>query len=205
MFKNYGIMTYIIPIQSLCAADGEAAGNLLYNHFVEHPNSNAIVIPPIKVKTLCELKKVIKWIKSSIDNNNNVVISIDAHSCESNLTFKDARSLNKEDFVEYVEWEKIDELIEILYPKFQKNVVVIFVSCRSASFFASSKTSHVSVLASEEEVNAMRAKELLIVFYDKYSESNNIEQAYNEMIKKYPLEEEMQITSNFKSILKLYK
>lgn len=198
-------MVYFAFIQSLCAVDGEPAGALLYNHFVEHPNSNAIVIPPIKVKSFCELKKVIKWINSSIASDNNVVICIDAHSCEYNFTFKDVRSSNKKDFVEYVEWEKIDELIEKLYPKFQKNVVVIFVSCRSASFFASSKTSHVSVLASEEEVNAMRAKELLIVFYDKYSESNNIEQAYNEMIKKYPLEEEMQITSNFKSVLKLYK
>jgi len=51
----------------------------------------------------------------------------------------------------------------------------------------------------------MRAKELLTIFYDVFRESNNIEIAYNEMIKKYPLEEEMQITSNFKSVLKLYK
>ena len=198
-------MVYFAFIQSLCAADGEPAGALLYNHLVEHPNSNAIVIPPIKVKSFDEMNKVIEKINSSIASDNNVVICIDAHSCEYNLTFKDAESQNKEDFVEYVEWKKIDEVTEKLYHKFQKKVLLIFVSCRSASYFASSKTSHVSVLASEEEVNAMRAKELLTVFYDVYCESNNIEHAYNEMIKKYPLEEEMQITSNFKSVLKLYK
>ena len=197
-------MVYLAFIQSLCAADGEPAGALLYNHFVEHPNSNVILIPPIKVKSFKELNMAFEWVNSSIASDNNVVICIDAHSCEYNLTFKDAESHNKEDFVEYVEWEKIDELIEKLYPKFQKNVVFIFVSCRSASYYAASKTSHVSVLASEGEVNALRAKELLTVFYEMYCESNNIEQAYNEMIKKCPLKEEMQITSNFKSVLKLY-
>lgn len=197
-------MVYFVFIQSLCAADGEPAGALLYNHFVEHPNSNAIVIPPIKVKSFNELNMAFEWVNSSIASDNNVVICIDAHSCEYNMTFKDPESHNKEGFVEYVEWEKIDELIEKLYPKFKKNVVVIFVSCRSASYFASSKTSNVSVLASEKEVNAMRAKELLTVFYDVYCESNNIEQAYNEMIKKYPLKEEMQITNNYKAVIKLF-
>lgn len=198
-------MTYFVSIQSLCATDGDSAGNLLYNHLVEHPNSNAIVIPPIKVKSFNELNMAFEWVNSSIASDNNVVICIDAHSCEYNLTFKDAESQNKEDFVEYVEWKKIDEVTEKLYHKFQKKVLLIFVSCRSASYFASSKTSHVSVLACEEEVNAMRAKELLTIFYYVFRESNNIEIAYNEMIKKYPLEEEMQITSNFKSVLKLYK
>lgn len=197
-------MTVFVSIQSLCGADGEAAGNLLFNHFVEHPNSNAIAIPPIKVKSFDELNKAIEWVNSSIGSDNNVVICIDAHSCENNLTFKDARSVNKDDFVEYYEWKEIDEVIEKLYPIFQKNVLVIFVSCRSASYFASSKISHVSVLASEGEVNAWRAKELLTVFYDVYCECNNIEQAYNEMIRKYPLEEEMQITSKFKAVLKLF-
>ena len=197
-------MTYFISIQSLCGADGEAAGSMLINHFVEHPNSNAILIPQIKVKSFCELNKAIELINSSFDSDNNVVICIDAHSCESYLTFKDSRSVNKEDFVEYCEWKKIDEVIERLYPIFQKNVLVIFVSCQSASYFVSSKTSHVSVLASEEEVNAWRAKELLTVFYDVYSKSNDIEKAYNEMIKIYPLEEEMQTTSNFKAVLKLF-
>lgn len=197
-------MVYFVFIQSLCAADAEPAGALLYNHFVEHRNSNAIVIPPIKVKSFNELNMAFEWVDSSIASDNNVVICIDAHSCEYNMTFKDAESHNKEGFVEYVEWEKIDELIEKLYPKFKKNVVVIFVSCRSASYFASSKTSNVSVLASEKEVNAMRAKELLTVFYDVYFESNNIEQAYNEMIKKYPLKEEMQITNNYKAVIKLF-
>ena len=176
-------MIYFVFIQSLCGADGEPAGNMLYDHFVKNPNPNAFATPPINVKSFKELNKAIDWINASISSDNYLVICLDAHSCESNMTFKDVRSFNKEDFVEYVEWEKIDELIEKLYPKFQKNVVVIFVSCRSASYFASSKTSHVSVLASEEEVNAMRAKELLIVLYDVYCESNNIEQAYNEMIK----------------------
>ena len=197
-------MVYFAFIQSLCAIDGEPAGALLYNHFVEHPNSNAIIIPPIKVKSFNELNMAFEWINSSIASDNNVVICIDAHSCEYNLTFKDARSSNKKDFVEYVEWEKIDELIDKLYPKFQKNVVVIFVSCRSASYFASSKTSRVSVLASEGEVNAWRAKQLLFEFYKVYCESNNIEQAYNEMIMKYPLEEEMQTTSEFKAVIRLF-
>jgi hypothetical protein len=197
-------MTYFVSIQSLCGADGEATGSMLVNHFVEHPNSNAIVIPPIKVKSFNELNKAIERFNTSISSKNNLVICIDAHSCESYLTFKDARSINKEDFVEFFEWKKIDEVIEELYPIFQKNVLVIFVSCRSASYFASSKTSHVSVLASEGEVNSWRAKELLTVFYDVYCESNNIEQAYNEMIKKYPLEEEKKKTSKFKAVLKLF-
>ena len=197
-------MTYFVSIQSLCGADGEAAGNMLYNHFVEHPNSDTIVTPPIKVKSLNELNKAIEWINSSIGSDNNVVVCIDAHSCECYLTFKDARSLNIEDFVEYFEWKKIDEVIDKLYPIFQKDVLVIFVSCRSASYFASSKISHVSVLASEGEVNAWRAKELLSIFFNVYCKSNNIEKAYNEMIKKYPLEEEMQITSKFKAVLKLF-
>ena len=197
-------MVYFAFIQSLCAADGEPAGALLYNHFVEHPNSNAVVIPPIKVKSFNELNKAFEWVNSSIAIDNNVVICIDAHSCEKNFTFKDARSLNKEDYEEYVEWKKIDELVEKLYLKFQQNVLVIFVSCRSASYFASSKISRVSVLASEGEVNAWRAKQLLIEFYKVYCESNNIEQAYNEMIMKYPLEEEMLTTTEFKAVIRLF-
>ena len=197
-------MIFFVSIQSLCGADGEAAGNMLFNHFIEHPNSNAIVTTPIKVKSFNELNTIIGWINSSISRDNYVVICIDAHSCENNLTFKDASSDNKEDFAEYIEWKKIDEVIEELYPKFQKNILVIFISCRAASYFASSKTSHVSVLAPEGEVNALRAKELLTVFYDIYCESNNIELAYKEMIKKFPLEEEMQKKNKYKAVLKLF-
>lgn len=197
-------MTCFVFIKSLCRADGEAAGDMLYKHFVEYPNSNAIVIPPINVKSFTELNKVIEWISSSISSDNNVVISIDAHSCEDYLTFKDARSANKGDFIEYFEWKKIDELLEKLYPIFQKNILVIFISCYSESYFASSKTSHVNVLASEGEVNALRAKELLTVFCDVYCESNNFDQAYNEMIKKYPLEEEKNKEGTYRAALKLF-
>lgn len=197
-------MTVFIPIQSLSGADCEAAGDLLYNHYVEHPNSNVIVARSIKVKSFDELEKAVECINSSIESGNNIVVIVDAHSCERFFTFKDAKSLNKKDFVESVEWVEIDELIEKLYLKFQKKVLAIFISCRSASYFASSKTSHVSVLASEGEVNALRANELLTVFCDVYCESNNFDQAYNEMIKKYPLEEEKNKESTYKAVLKLF-
>lgn len=87
-------MTYFVSIQSLCATDGDSAGNLLYNHLVEHPNSNAIVIPPIKVKSFNELNMAFEWVNSSIASDNNVVICIDAHS-DSDGTVLNESSLSR--------------------------------------------------------------------------------------------------------------
>lgn len=197
-------MTYFSFIQSVSASEYEA-GVVLYERIVNKTESTHNAFPPIKVKSFKEMNNVIVNIANEINGSDNLIICIDAHSCAKTISFKDSQSNNNERCTDYVQWNSFNDILDFLYNKFNKNALIIFVSCYSASYFSSLTIPHINVIASEGKVNAMRAKELLTIFYDVFLESNNIEIAYNEMIKKYPLEEEMQITSNFKSVLKLYK
>ena len=50
---------------------------------------------------------------------------VDIHSDDQTFTFKDILSQNRLDFTEYHPWECLDDMFNILYEKYGRNILVI--------------------------------------------------------------------------------
>ena len=96
-------------------------------------------------------------------------------------------------------------MFNILYEKYGRNILVIFISCFSSAYFSSLKSPHVYVIAAEGEVNPMRARQMLTVLYDDFCNYENTEKAYSKMVQKYPIEIEQKKIDKCKAVLKLLK
>jgi hypothetical protein len=155
--------------------------------------------------SLTELRQTIDDISKKLDLTDHLILCIDAHSYTDTITFKNPKSQAKSEWTEYKDWNCFNEMFDSLYDKFGENIVVILVSCYSASYCSSIKSPHLYIIASEGKVNAMRAKEQLSVFYDEYCKDCNVEKAYSLMTHKYPSDEEAKIEGRHKAVLKLFK
>lgn len=197
-------MTYYFFLQSVSSREYEA-GEILFEHLSDNPNVNGIAYPPFKAKTLQDMERFVKNIIASVNANDKIVIYVDIHSNERTFTFKDILSQNKADFTEYHPWECLDGMFNLLYMKYGRNILIIFISCFSSVYFSSMKSPHVYVIAAEGEVNPMRARQMLTILYDEFCKNENTKQAYDKMTQEFPLEEEQRNTDTYKAVLKLFK
>ena len=197
-------MKYCAFIQSLSSSE-TGAGELLYNRLHNRSSCEYKLFPPIKVKSLAEIRQTVDYISKKLNMTDHLILCIDAHSYTDTITFKNPESQDKNKWTEYKDWNSFNEMFDSLYDKFGENIVVIIVSCYSASFCSSMKSPHLFIIASDGEVNAMRAKEQLSVFYDEYCKECNVEKAYSIMTNKYPSDEEAKIEGSYKAVLKLFK
>ena len=197
-------LTYFFFLQSVSSREYEA-GEILFDHLSDNPNVNVIAYPPFKAKSLQDMERFVNNIIASVNANDKIVFYVDIHSNERTFTFKDVLSQNKADFTEYHPWECLIGMINMLYEKFGRNILVIFISCFSSVYFSSLKSPHVYVIAAEGKVNPMIARQMLNRLYDEICKNENVEQAYNEMTREFPIEEEQRKTDIYKAVLKLFK
>lgn len=201
LIKN---VTHYFFLQSVSSREYEA-GEILFDHLSDNPNVNVIAYPPFKAKSLQDMERFVNNIIASVNANDKIVFYVDIHSNERTFTFKDVLSQNKADFTEYHPWECLNGMFNMLYEKYGRNILVIFISCFSTVYFSSLKSPHVHVIAAEGEVNPMRARQMLTILYDEFCKNENVEQAYYEMTRKFPIEEEQRKTDTYKAVLKLFK
>lgn len=197
-------MTHYFFLQSVAAPEYEA-GKVLFNHLLDMPRVNGIVYSPFEAQSLQDMERFVNNIISSVNANDKIVIYVDIHSNDRTFTFKDILSQIRSDFTEYHPWECLDDMFNMLYEKYGRNILVIFISCFSSVYFSSLKSPHVYVIAAEGEVNPMRARQMLTILYDEFCKNENVEQAYYEMTRKFPIEEEQRKTDTYKAVLKLFK
>ena len=197
-------MTHYFFLHSVAASEYEA-GKVLFEYLLAAPNVNGIVHSPFEAKSLQDMEGFVNNIIASVNANDKIVFYVDIHSNEWSFTFKDILSHNKADFTEYHPWKCLDDMFSILYEKYGRNILVIFISCFSSVYFSSLKSPHVYVIAAEEKVNPMRARQMLSVLYDDLCVNENVEHAYNEMMQKYPLKDEIMNAGTYKAVLKLFK
>lgn len=197
-------MKHFVFLQSVSAREYEA-GKVLYDHLMDNPCIEGEIYPVIEFKAFEDIMAYINNMVNTIDVNDKIVFFMDIHSDERTFTLKDIRSQNREDFTEYHPWEQLNDILESLNKRFGRNALVIFVSCYSSVYFSAMKSPHVYIIAAEGKINPIRANHMLTVLYDEFCKSSNTEKAYEEMIKKYPLEVEAKKKDGFKAVLKLYK
>ena len=197
-------MTHYFFLQSVASPEYEA-GKVLFEHLLAVPNVNGRVYSPFEAKSLQDMERFVNNIIATVNANDKIVFYVDIHSDDQTFTFKDVLSQNRLDFTEYHPWECLDDMFNILYEKYGRNILVIFISCFSSAYFSSLKSPHVYVIAAEGKVNPMRARQMLTVLYDDFCNYENTEKAYSKMIQKYPLEIEQKKIDKYKAVLKLLK
>ena len=197
-------MKRLIFIQSVSSSEYEAGvvlGNWVANKF----DTTDIIQSSHKVNSFEKMKNAIISAALDITTNDKLIICIDAHSNCEEIYFNDSNSSDRNSNTGHEKWTCFNEILDLLYDKFRQNALIIFVSCYSASYFSTLEPPHIPVIAAEEEINAMRAKELLCEFYGELCKNDNIEHAYDAMVQKFPLEDERKKEGKYKAVLKLFK
>ena len=197
-------MRYTFFIESLTRE--LETGKIIAHEINTNPDyENKVVAYPCNVKSFDELKALFTDIVNNVSEKEKVIVQIDAHSDASSITFKDVESQDKNHWTDFRSWNDITELLELLYQHFKNNVLVIFVSCLSASYFNGLSSPHITTIAAEGIIDSHKAEERLLVFYKHFCMGADFEQSYNAMIEKFPLEKEMEIEEKYRAVLKLFK
>lgn len=195
-------MKRFIFIQSVSSREF-IVGEAIFSKIISNATDveNIMVDSPYPVLSFEEMQKIIETIANEMTNSDKLFICIDAHANGSTIYFKATNSSDTSNVV----WERFEEILNLLYNKFGKNALMIFVACCSASYFSTLESPHIPIIAAEGVINAWRAKKLLSVFYEELYNNSTIEQAYDAMIQEFPLEDEIKIEGNHKAVLKLFK
>lgn len=135
-----------------------------------------------------------------IAKEDYIIIQIDAHSNEEYLTFRGDNSTEEE----CISWKDFFALLNKLYSNYGENILIILVSCLSAPFFKKIESPHIKIIAADNIVSPRRAEEQLLKFYNTFCTGKSFEEAYDDMIKAFPIEDELKRESN-KSILRFIK
>ena len=194
---------YIAFIQSVSNREWEV-GEIICNEIVHNPEYKECCSKVFYIKTFQELTNLLISISDNI-RDALIVVQIDAHSNSEGFAFRDVNNPNKDEYSEYVEWIKFYDVLVHLHDTQGANITLIFVSCYSSSFAESLQSPHVTIIAAEGKVSPRRAEEQLLKFYREICMGASVEEAYELMIKEYPIEEERNREEDNRSVLKLYK
>lgn len=198
-------MRHIFFIQSLTGIEIET-GKIIYDRLKYSSYSEKCQLyPPICVNSLDGLVCFLKRIITAIPKEDHLVIHVDIHSNDIYVTFKEITSMVKESYTEYCKWDCLTAILNSLFEKYNQNILVIFASCSSSSFFSTMKSPHIYIIAGEGGLLTIDAGHYLIDFYDYYCENGDVEKAYEKMIEKHPIEDEMKKEENKRAIFKLFK
>jgi len=192
----------ILFIQSVSDPEWEV-GEVLQWDIAHNPNYRDSDSRVLYAKNFKVLLNIIEDVKETVCES--ITIQIDAHSNIQGLVFKNKESKKWEEYEDYVPWENINKSFDTLYKKFGNKILLIFISCYSASFFAVLPSPHVPVIAAEGLVAPRRAEEQLQVFYDNLCTGNSVEESYNKMTEKFPIEEEIKRMAEQRAILKFFR
>lgn len=195
-------MNYVFFIESVSANDWPV-GEIIHHTLMSEYSKEDISFHLHYITSLKSLQKIISTIER-LNDGASIIIHIDAHSDSNYLTFKDNKSPNKSDYTEYHEWDKVYHEFTQLYEKFNNQVLIIFASCHSSSFFESLCSPHIRVIAAEGLTSPHRVEEQMLTFYRDYCKNKNFNHAYKEMHIKYPLGDECKRDKD-KAILKYYE
>lgn len=194
-------MIYIFFIESLVKE--WPTGKIIANEINQDYEDKAVAYP-CDVRSFDELKTVFMDIVNCVNKEDKVVIQIDAHSDANGITFKSVESQDKNSCTDYRSWDDVTKLLDLLYQHFGDNVLVVFVSCLSASYFSGLSSPHINIIAADGIIDPRKSEERLLVFYKHFCSGSDFNQSYKAMIEKFPLEKEMEIEKKHRAVLKLF-
>jgi hypothetical protein len=196
-------MKYIVFIESIKDNEWEV-GAIIHNEITHNPDYKDIQSCIIQVRNDIELKKVLSNLSATIIKEDDVIIQIDAHSNENELSFRN--DSYQDDSYNTLTWDDVVNMCDSIFGKYNDRVLFIFASCLSALYFKKKQPSPVfCVIAAENIVAPRRMEEQLLVFYKSFCSGNSFEQAYNEMIQRFPIDEELRRDEKKQSVLRFYK
>ena len=196
-------MKYLIFIQSLKPKEWEVGEIIAYEiaHNPKYVDCHPCLFLVNNYQEVLDILINEKYMFPQVTNEDAIVIQIDAHSNENGLYFYD-KNLKS---TSYIKWQEFNNLLNLLYSKYGENILVILVSCLSAPFFQKIDSPHIKIIAADNIVSPRRAEEQLLKFYNSFCTGKCFEQAYDDMIKAFPVEDELKRESKEKSILRFLK
>ncbi len=195
-------MKYLLFIESVKEKEWEV-GAIIENDIKFNPGYEDVSTCHVKITNWIELREVLVEFSEVVKIEDNAIIHIDAHSNEAELGFRNDPNL--EDLYNIQSWDDVVKMCDSLFEKYNGKVLFVFASCLSALFFKKQPSISFSVIAAENKVDPHRMEEQLLVFYNSFCSGNSFEQAYNEMIQRFPIEEELERGEKKQSVLRFYK
>lgn len=194
-------MNYIQFIESVKEKEWEVGA--IINHDIEYnPDYSDVKSYYKKIKNSIELKHVLTNFIIGINEEDYVIVHIDAHSNQFELGFRN--DPNIDDSYNIQPWDEVVKMCDSLFGKFNERVLFVFASCLSALYFKDLPSHHYNIIAAENEVDPQRMKEQLLVFYKSFCFGNSFEHAYYDMIQRFPIEDELKRDKKSQSILRFY-
>ena len=195
-------MKYILFIESIKEKEWEV-GAIINNDIVYNPDYSDTRSYHVKVKNSKEVKHVLTEFVIGIDEEDYVIVHIDAHSNQFELGFRNDPDINDTHNIQ--PWGDVVKMCDSIFSKFNERALFVFASCLSALYFKYLPSYHYNIIAAENEVDPQRMKEQLLVFYKSFCSGNSFERAYNNMIQKFPVKAELERDEKKRSILKYFK
>lgn len=182
-------MRVIYFIQSVSEHEWEV-GEIIQNEIEHNPDYKDAYSKVLYAKKFVQLKSIIAQIANIVSPEDDLVIQIDAHSNTEGIAFKDVNNPDKEHCEDFVSWDCLRESLDMLYERFQSKVLLIFVSCCSATYFSALHSPHVKVFAADGLLHPLRAEELLLCFYKNFCTGKTIEESFDAMQSAFPINDE---------------
>jgi len=194
-------MKYCLFIESI-AKEWEV-GAIIENAIKYNTDYEDVRTCHVKITNSIELRDVLVELSRVIKVEDYAIIHIDAHSNEMELGYRN--DPNVEDIYNIQSWGDIVKMCDCLFSKFSGRALFVFASCLSALYFKNIPSLSFCVIAAENKVDPRRMEEQLLVFYNSFCSGNSFEQAYNEMIQRFPIDEELRRDEKKQSVLRFYK
>lgn len=195
-------MKYILFIESVKEKEWEV-GAIIDNDIKYNPDYKDFRTCYIKIKNSKELRVLLEDYSKVIAAEDNAIVHIDAHLNEMELGFRNDPQI--EDSHNVLSWNDVYDMCVSLFKENDDRILFVFASCFSALYFRKMPAPHIRVIAAENAVAPRRMEEQLLVFYKSFCSGKTFEDAYNDMIQKYPIEYELNRDEKEQSILRLYK
>lgn len=195
-------MKNFLFIESVKTKEWEV-GAIIENDIKFNPDNKDVRTCHVKISNCIELREVLVEFSEVVKIEDYAIIHIDAHSNEMELGFRN--DPNTEDLYNILSWDDVVKMCDSLFGKFNGRVLFVFASCLSALYFKKQPSPSFSVIAADNKVDPHRMEEQLLVFYNSFCSGNSFEQAYNEMIRRFPIEEELTRDEKKRSVLRFYK
>ena len=192
-------MKYILFIESV-KEKGWEVGAIIDNDIRYNPEYKDIRTFYVKIKNGNELRNLLKKYSKLITVEDYAIVHIDAHSNEMELGFRNDSQID--DSHNIMSWDDVYDMCDSFFKENDDRILFVFASCLSALYFRKTLSPHIRIIAVENAVAPRRMEEQLLVFYKSFCSGKSFENAYNDMIQKYPIEEELNRDEKEQSILR---
>lgn len=194
-------MKYILFIESVKEKEWEV-GAIINNDIKYNPDYKDVKCCYVKIKNSSDLRNVLVELSKLIKEDDYVIVHIDAHSNEFELGFRNDPDI--EDTYNIQSWDDVAKMCDFLFGKFNDRILFVFASCLSSLYFRNLPSPHFNVIAAENKIAPRRMEEQLLVFYNSFCSGNSFKHAYDDMIKRFPIEDEVSRDEKAQSILRFY-